>query len=278
MKSYSEVYRMLGWLRPGGRRLEFSTTLLGAQVAIDFAAQKSLAYGLIRECLMAVCFPNPLTEIIGVLNHRPFSWLLKLCNALEGVISRHEIIIGLLAVTDDSASGAFTAAVGRIKNVRGKKRTQLIKAANRCARDAEVKLNSLENYTRLPVAILKSSEIGWGTSERLSDLYMEPLEVLKLSDLGVKDAEWVLRAVDIREAQLEKFPIDVRAHFANFAHYSMLVRAGLGISEIESELTSARLGCGELLAHFGISDPFDFIYSPLQQSSDEVISRAEELG
>jgi hypothetical protein len=36
LKMYSEVYRMLGWLRPAGRRLEFTTTILGDQVAVDF--------------------------------------------------------------------------------------------------------------------------------------------------------------------------------------------------------------------------------------------------
>ena len=55
-KSYSEVFRMLGWLRPGNQRLAFTSTLLGDLIAEDFAGRNDLTNGLFRECLLAMHF------------------------------------------------------------------------------------------------------------------------------------------------------------------------------------------------------------------------------
>ena len=125
LKMYSEVYRMLGWIRPSNRRLEFTTTILGAQVADDFAGRPDLVFGLLRQCLLAVCFPNPVTENIGVTNQRPFTWLLRLTAALGGTITRHEMILGLLAVVDDRRPDAFPKALSTIRSLRGGPRDAL---------------------------------------------------------------------------------------------------------------------------------------------------------
>ena len=69
---------MLGWLRTSEKRLEFVTTILGDLIAEDFVGRPDLIYGLFRQCLLAVTFPNPSTENIGITNHRPFRWLLLL--------------------------------------------------------------------------------------------------------------------------------------------------------------------------------------------------------
>jgi hypothetical protein len=110
-KMYSEVFRMLGWLRPADRRLAFRTTILGDLVASDFVSRPDLVDALLRECLLGITFPNPATDNVGVSNHRPFRWLLLLAAKLDGVISRHEMILGVLAVTDDLKPGCFEAAV-----------------------------------------------------------------------------------------------------------------------------------------------------------------------
>lgn len=277
LKMYSEVYRMLGWLRPGERRLEFTTTMLGAQIADDFADRPDLVYGLLRQCLLAVTFPNPATENVGVTNHRPFSWLLRLTAELDGVITRHEMILGLLAVVDDLDPGAFSNAVSSIKRVRGGSRGALDLAVEKYAAVANVQVNTLENYTRLPVGVLKSADIEWAMSGRTSGLYTKPVEAVALTKLGRSDAAWAAGAIDIREAQLIGFDPDERAHFANYAHYAMLVRSGLEPSAVEDELKRAAVGCPSILGHFGIVGPDVLLYSPMQQASDDVLSRAEAI-
>jgi hypothetical protein len=53
MKMYSEVYRMLGWLRPASKRRKFTTTILGDQIAEDFFGRNDLIYGLLRQYLIS---------------------------------------------------------------------------------------------------------------------------------------------------------------------------------------------------------------------------------
>lgn len=277
LKMYSEVYRMLGWLRPGERRLEFTTTILGAQIADDFCDRPDLMFGLLRQCLLSVCFPNPATENVGVVSQRPFSWLLRLAAALGGVITRHEMILGLLAIVDDQADDAFPAAVATIKSVRGGDRSLLDNAVLAYARSANVQVNTLENYTRLPVGVLKSSEVGWALAGRVEGLYSKPTEALTLSPLGVSDAAWVSGAIDVRERQLDAFTDDERAHFANYAHYAMLVRSGLEFLAVQNDLLKAAQGCMSALDQFGVDSPERLLYSPLQQADDRVLARAEVI-
>jgi len=277
LKMYSEVYRMLGWLRPAGRRLEFTTTILGDQVAVDFWGRPDLLYGLIRQCLLSITFPNPLTNNVGVSNQRPFRWLLSLAAELGGLITRHEMIVGMLAVTDDLRGGALEEAAERILALRGNGRSVLETAVEAYALDSKIQVTTLENYTRLPVGVLKSTEIGWATSVRAVGLYDKPIDALELSGLGSATAEWVANAIDVREADLEGFTLEERAYFANFGHYAMLLRAGLDPSEVDDELRHAEAGCAKVLNELGIELPGDFLYSPVQQASDEVLVAASEI-
>lgn len=275
-KSYSEVFRMLGWLRPGNRRLAFRTTLLGDLIAEDFKSRHDLTIGLLRECLLAITFPNPATDNVGITNHRPLRWLLLLAAELDGVITRHEMIIGMLAVTDDLQAGAFEAAVERVRRVRGS-RAALLEAVGDEAARSHITVVTLENYTRFPVGVLKSPELAWGTSQRVHDLYERPSEALRLTALGRAAAEQLRIAADIREFALESYSIDTRAAFANYGYYCMLLRSGLDYSEVADDLTFARAGCNAVLSDFGISDdPSDLLYSPIQQADDAILAEAQD--
>ncbi len=274
LKMYSEVYRMLGWLRPAGKRLEFSTTILGALVAEDFADRPDLVYGLFRQCLMAMTFPNPATNNVGVVNQRPFRWLLMLAAELDGAITRHEMIVGMLAVVDDLAHAALDDAVRNIREMRGGDRARLDDAVAEYALSVNVQVNTLENYTRFPVGVLKSNHLGWGTSERRDDIYDAPISSLVLTPLGRSDAEWLRGAIDVREEHLASYDIDQRAHFANYGYYAMLVRLGF---DVWDDLRAAEAGSREILSALGVSDPNQLLYSPVQQADDTVLARATSV-
>lgn len=275
-KSYSEVFRMLGWLRPVDRRLAFQTTLLGDLIAEDFKSRPDLTIGLLRECLLAITFPNPATHNVGITNSRPLRWLLLLAAELDGVITRHEMIIGLLAVTDDLKPGAFEAAVERVRRVRGSRAALMEAVCNEAAR-SQITVVTLENYTRFPVGVLKSSDLAWGTSKRVDDLYERPSEALLLTPLGRARAEQLKIAADIREVALEGYSLDARAAFANYGYYCMLLRSGLDYSDIADDLALARAGCSAVLSGFGISDdPFGLLYSPIQQADNAVLAKAQD--
>ena len=276
LKMYSEVYRMLGWLRPGSKRLEFWTTMLGDQVAVEFADRPDLAYGLLRQSLMSITFPNPTTNNVGVTNQRPFRWLLMLTAALGGAITRHEMILGLLAVTDDRQHGAFDLAVDRIESLRHGDRSHLIDAVDIYASEARVQRNTLENYTRFTVGVLQSPDLGWGEASKLGWLYSKPklVDAAELTSLGAADAEWLASARDVREADLARFSFDERTAFANFAFFSMLVRAGLDRHLVSDDLNAAAQGANPVLDAFQIEGPYDFVYSPIQEADDELLTAA----
>jgi hypothetical protein len=278
LKMYSEVYRFLGWLRPSPRsRLLFTTTLLGDAIADDLWDQPELRNGLLRECLLSVVFPNPLTANLGVANQRPFRWFLLLAQALGGQLSRDEMILAGLAVVDDRARFAFEDAVGLIGNLRGGSSDRLNSALVAYAEEMGVQPNTLKNYTRLPLGVLSDPLVDWGEKTSARDLYDEPVDIRRLSQRGRASAEWLSRAVDVREVDLDHYALDERAQFANYAFYSMLIRSGIEVGEVREHLDPAAAGCQAILDDLAIAGPGDFLYSPVQQASDEVIARAITL-
>jgi hypothetical protein len=146
-KMYSEVYRTLGWLRIGERRQDLSTTFLGDAVA-DLADFPDVVNGLVRQSMLALTFPNPATDNVGVVRHRPFRWLLLLTAELGGEITRDEMILGLLRVTDDRAPGALDEAVARIREVRGGDRSVLDSAVAKYAAAEALQVNRRFGFPR----------------------------------------------------------------------------------------------------------------------------------
>lgn len=274
-KMYSEVLRMLGWIRPAGRKSEFRATFLGDLIA-DSDADPELTYGLVRECLLSVTFPNPLTNNIGVTNQRPFRWLLLLTAALGGKITGDEMVLGILNVIDDRSDGAFNSATAAVSSVRGS-REDLCAALKAIADANKIQVNTLKNYTRVPVAVLKSPQIGWGTSRRMGGLYEKPVQTLCLTTAGAAAADRLQGAIDIREPDLAGYPLNARAAFANYAYFAMLLRAGLEEAEIERDLTYWADASSEIRSGLGVSDPYGLVYSPFQQADDELLTEAGSI-
>jgi hypothetical protein len=273
-KMYTEIFRMLGWLRPAGLRSTFNTTLLGDLIAEDWAAQPDLVAGLLRECLLAVTFPNPATDNVGVVSLRPFRWLMLLAGELDGVITRHGMILGLLLVTDDQQPGEFEAALERVSAVRGSL-VRLAASIRRAATGIGIQVNTLENYTRFPVGVLSSPMLGWGSSERVSGIYERPARAIVLTPRGRSTAERMRASVDVRESALEAYPIEERAQFAVYGYYAMLIRSGLDPTRVASDLDAAEIGARRILQDLGVGTPDALLYSPIQQAGSDVLALAD---
>jgi hypothetical protein len=52
-----------------------------------------------------------------------------------------------------------------------------------------------------------------------------------------------------------KYSMSERAAFANYGYFSMLVRSGLDLTEVELDLAKAEVGAATILADFGIFGP-----------------------
>jgi hypothetical protein len=278
LKMYSEIFRMLGWLRPlADQRLVFRVTLLGETLAFDAEGDRRYLRGLVSESLLAIVFPNTVTENAGVVNQRPFRWLLMLMSKLNGVITRHEVILGLLAVVDDQRPGELAAVVDRIVALRNGPVAGLHSAVDEFAVRQRVQKNTLENYTRLPMGVLASPFLGWGEKTRLFGLYVgqRPLSAVKLLPFGTTAAEELAHRHDIRVNALTSSSPAERALFASFSFYALLARAGLEPSEVRSPLAEAAHLSGSVLDRLDISWPVDdFLFSPFTQESDSVLGLA----
>lgn len=278
LKMYSEIYRMLGWLRPApDSRLTFVTTLLGMAV-MDAAHDAQLRAGLIRESLLAIVFPNTTTENLGVVSQRPFSWLLQLAAALDGVITRHEMILGLLAQVDDRLGGGIGDTADRIRALRDGPISQLRAEAATFAAQERVQLNTLENYTRFPVGVLASSSVGWGVAESIPQLYKgrRPVAAIRLTEAGTTAAARVQGMTDVRVNQLQSLTPAERACFASATYYALLQRAGFTGADITQELARHSAAAANGLRAVGSTSPIDILFSPFVQESDEVLELAQE--
>jgi len=279
LKMYSEIYRMLGWMRPTPEsRLTFETTLLGEALAFDTEGNRRLRFGIIRESLIALTYPNMTTENIGVKSQRPFVWLLQLAANLGGLITRHEMILGLLAQVDDQKPRALANAVTQIEELRQQPVSAAIESAADFAAKEGVQLNSLENYTRFPVGVLSSAPIGWGAPISTRDLYRgsKAVKAIQLTQRGIETAGQMEQKVFVRSEDLGLFSLEERADLASLAYYVILKRAGFADPIVDEELTRYSQQASVSLTRLGVSNPMELIFSPFTQETDEVLSLAQE--
>ena len=88
LKMYSELYRMLGWLKPGTMNTNFNFTEISQYVA---ECDEQIQLNIFRECLLSIVFPNPLLENKSGNESRPFPIILKVADRLHDAIFRDEI-------------------------------------------------------------------------------------------------------------------------------------------------------------------------------------------
>jgi hypothetical protein len=272
LKMYSELYRMLGWLHPVSKRLIFQTTPLSDYICKGASRPlPARTAALVRECLLGICFPNPNTENKGIDHMRPFPFLLKLMGELDGLITRHEMILGLLATTDDLSSKSLPAAVKRIKAVRGN-RIRLLKEVGKIV--GGIQVNTAENYTRFPVGVLEDPIVKWATSEMHPDLYDVPVRVLRLTSTGLEQLDWLEKTADVREHELESFGAKERAHFSFAMAYRMVERAGHNIGPVLKLVQNAEKKAKAIFGSLGVSSGDSVLYSPFQQAEHSILKLA----
>ena len=274
-KMYSELFRMLGWLRPANTRHEYRSTILGDEIAHSSFLDGPTA-SLIGESFLGIVFPNPATANVGVINHRPFAWLLRLISAVGGHITRHEMILGLLAITDDRHRLAFESAVDRILSVRPSL-DKLYSAVDAVARENNITRTTLENYTRVPIGLMKSPVLDWGSTTFMKGLYAKSVKVISLTTNGYSKVAWLDSCLDIRDDDLLGYrPID-RAYFAIATYFSMLERATL-LTDVDRYLRDdAWENAYRIRDDYDLRNPLYVLYSPYQQTPDDILDLATDL-
>jgi hypothetical protein len=274
-KMYAEIWRMLGLVHPTASRLEFASTQWARALIDDADGVPSCQWGIVRESLIGITFPNPNVHQTGVQSQRPFAWALQLIAALDGWITRDELIIGLLAVTDDQRPRILNDTVASIRAHRaGDTASGAVEAL---AGAAAVQVNTLRNYTRFPLGVLRDPTIGWGARETATTPYKEKDTITRLLPRGRSTAARLADMTDLRGAELADLPEADVAAVALFTHYLGLERAGFSSPELAAALAEAGCHAGPALASLGVSEPNNLLLGPWQQLDRATLNAASAL-
>jgi hypothetical protein len=155
-KSYSELYRILGWITSYEKNLNFRFTFLGVHLALS-GDDSSLLY---EECLLGIIFPNNILKVkFGDIN-KPFLNILSFAEKLEGRIIRDEIIIGPMNLSNGFLDKEINDKVEIIKNLRKSGRIENINdEIAKIAAFNKMEVNSVRNLTRFVISSIVY--VGW---------------------------------------------------------------------------------------------------------------------
>jgi len=281
IKMYSEVYRMLGVLRPGSQKLLAHTTILGQYVASQqITPPSNLLKRLIQEQLLSIVFPNPNTMNIGIVNLRPFPMILRAAAGSGGYIHRDEIIVCIMSCLDDTIGDSTLNAIEKIAKMRASGRQSNL-TVEEFASSLGIQSNSLKNYTRFPLGVLKSPLTGWADVElfsRSESPYGKASNFYRLSEYGMRTSVELEHRPDIRHHMIGKSSLNERGAFTLLTSWRMLERCGVEMdSDAIRDIDAATQNCSRLLNNLDIGDATETLYSPFQQASDQEIESALSL-
>src|SRR5207245_708541 len=127
---------------------------------------------------------------------------------------------------------------------------KLADSLNKLAAQRRTQVNTLHNYTRWPIAVLR--DCHWVEKGLVSYADGTRFEAFRLTAEGEKLAQRVVGAFDIRLDQLDKLSLPEKTALSLEAHYAMLGRAGFELTPVLPRLESLRPGGAEARRKLGI--------------------------
>lgn len=257
LKMYAELFRTLGWLHPTPQSaLNFTFTLLGEQVVAagrDFEA-------LLEECVLGIVYPTPILTVKGDFDLRPFAFILRVMGACDGHLSRDEMIIGPLSAARDRSKKDLDAVVAKIKAARASALSS--EEAVEAVSDArKIQVNTLQNYTRWPIALLR--DLGWATRGHARFRDGQKYGTFHLTDKGQAIAKRVGGSVDLRVDDAAQLAQEERKALAVVAHFRMLERSGFDIAPLGQRIEEAEAQAAPVFERIG-TDGRNLLFSPFQ--------------
>lgn len=267
LKMYAELFRTLGWLHPTPQSaLNFTFTLLGEQMV---AAGRDFK-PLLEECVMGIVYPTPILTVKGDFDLRPFAFILRVMAACGGHLSRDEMIVGPLSATTDRGKRNLDAVAATIEAVRTNA-THTKDAVAAVSRARNIQINTLQNYTRWPIALLR--DLGWTTRGPARFRDGRKYGTLYLTDKGQALAERIDGSVDLRVDDAAHLASEERKALAVVAHFRMLERSGFDIAPVEERIAEAEAIATAMFERLG-TDGRNLLFSPFQSLSLSDIAAA----
>lgn len=299
VKMLTEVYRMLGWLLPlpESRHL-FIVSPVGFQVGEfrgDGFDEIRVKTGVLKEKdflgwnLLNICFPHPHVEAKTNQKQRPFAFILKFANALDGYFSRDELILSALQLEDDRNLEKVQSCINLVREWRAGERN-IGDFRIKLTRQLKLKYETMCNYTRFLLGAIR--DIGWFEVCNFRDL-SEDIKAIYERQLGknarrikvyclTKDGKGILsdlsKKIDIRHEDLKEFTEDQLCKFTILIY---LIRSQNELSKDDLEKLAPAI---EVMQRFDKSfqlhnKTFErLLFEPFQQLSSSVLIRALRSG
>lgn len=251
-KMYAELYRALGWLQSTTGALRFAFSWIGAH-----AAETPDPKPLVIECLLGMAYPN---DVLGAQSGhalRVYPVILATAKALGGGITRDEMIVGPLSLSDDRNPDAVKAMLDMLQACRKRKYGIVDAIADVQARRG-ISPVTMGNYTRFPIAAIQWA--GWAVKSSRSMLTLTPAGEALIDRLATLK--------DVRLTDYQSLPKIAKEPFLRLTAHLMLERAGFDLTPARAAMNADR---AMLFAQGVTTDP-DPWFSPFQQ-----ITRAETI-
>lgn len=264
LKMYAELFRALGWLHPTEESaLQYTFTLLGRQVV----AAGPHYLPLLGETVLGISYPSHVLTIKGEHDLRPLAFILQTMLACDDALSRDEMIVGPLSARSDREPGAVAGMAAVVEKLR-ESPSVIQEAVERLSEERRIQINTLRNYTRWPIAIMR--DCGWTEKAHLRFRKgVASFEGHRLTDEGKRVARRLSASADIRADQVDSLPFEEKAAVSVQAHYSMLERAGFDIEPVSRKLTLQMPVFNRAVGLLGVDRNTPLLFSPFQSLSIE---------
>lgn len=250
-KSYSELFRFLGWITSGEKALNFNFTYLGAHVALSGNG----ATALFEQCLLGIEYPNNILDVKFSDINKPFVNMLLFASELDGKINRDEILLGPMNLSDGYNATEIENSINYLKRIRNTKSlSTLNKEIQKLADANDMQVNSVRNLTRFVISSLEFT--GWFNKQNIS-IYGRPMHFLVLTDKGREAVEAIKKAYNINGSSID-LDDDISKELAETALLCMFKRADF---DVDRELSEHKILLSDIKKKTGKTD---ILFSPYQ--------------
>lgn len=261
-KMYAEIFRTLGWMTSAyeGSSYPVKFTYIGIHIAtINNSEVENKLY---LESILGIIDPNEIMDVKYNIHSRIVISILESMTLLDNFIYKHEIAMSPMSINDNLDN--FKVKIMAIKENRKIMSNDQFKLEfENFSKKLGISPTTVDNSTRMPVALLKHSDLVTDSRE---NIYGVSKKVLRISELGQKTLKHYKNMKDIRLSEFNKYSILEQNSLIRIGIFSMLERADYDISKYSHFLDNDKIICEKILNNK------ELLFSPYQMLK---ISRIE---
>ncbi len=273
-KSYSEIFRMLGWYEPGSKQTNCALSEYGEYIYDESGNALKTLFALNT---LHVVSPNPLTNVKGNNILRPFPLILRLASNLGGLIHRDEIIVAVLACENDKTPNIIENLTDYIKTIRSKGKQGLINEIELLKTKINISSKDiLPNYTRFPIAALKWN--NWMQSKSVKGIYGDKTcSMLEMTPIGEEKSNELSSAIDIRYSDIAKYDEQEIASFVIWSNLYQLDKIGYDMTDYAEAANKLKGMARSIFVDFEIDKFNNMLFFGYQEAPRYILNKGNEI-